>query len=97
MLQFLLQILLKHIILAVHHHFHWLLVATKLLTTQLHALNVNESDVGNFTSDELSTLRKTALRVTVLTWRCWRRCCIDSAVPRPSMGACTPRRTLAYL
>jgi len=36
MVQFLLKFLLKLRILAVYHDFHWLLVATKLLTAKLH-------------------------------------------------------------
>jgi len=37
-IQFLLTLLLKQRILAVYHHFHSLLVATKLLTAKLHLL-----------------------------------------------------------
>jgi len=36
MVQFLLKILLKQRFLAVHYDFHWLLIATKLLTAKLH-------------------------------------------------------------
>jgi len=44
MVQFLLELLLKQIFLAVHHDFHWLLIATKLLTAKLHSLYVKESE-----------------------------------------------------
>jgi len=37
MVQFLLKFLLKLRILAAYHDFHWLLVATKLLTAKLHS------------------------------------------------------------
>jgi len=43
MVQFLLKLLLKEMILAVYHDFHWLLVATKLLTAKLHSCYVKES------------------------------------------------------
>jgi len=36
MVQFLLKLLLKQEILAVYHIFHWLLIATKLLTAKFH-------------------------------------------------------------
>ena len=36
MVQFLLKLLLKQRFLAVHYDFHWLLIATKLLTAKLH-------------------------------------------------------------
>ena len=50
MVQFLLNFLLKQRILAVYHDFHWLLVATKLLTAKLHSRYVKDSggDVGEF-------------------------------------------------
>jgi len=38
MVQLLLKLLLKQRILAVYHDFHWLLVATKLLTAKLHIM-----------------------------------------------------------
>jgi len=38
MVRFISKLLLKQRILAVHHDFHWLLVATKLLTAKRHAL-----------------------------------------------------------
>jgi len=41
MVQFLLKLFLNQIILAVYHNFHWVLIATKLLTAKLHSLNVN--------------------------------------------------------
>ena len=44
MIQFLLKLLLKQRILAVSHDFHWLLFATKLLTTKLHSRYVKESE-----------------------------------------------------
>ena len=40
MAQFLVKLLLKQRILAVHNDFHWLLVATKLLTAKLHSCYV---------------------------------------------------------
>jgi len=43
MAHFLLKLLLKQKILAVHHDFHGLLVAMKLLTATLHARYVKES------------------------------------------------------
>ena len=46
MVQFLFKhLLLKQIILAVYLAFHWLLVATKLLTVKLHSRYVEESDI----------------------------------------------------
>jgi len=45
MVQFLLTLLLKQRFLAVHHDFHWLLIATKLLTAKLHSLYVKESEL----------------------------------------------------
>jgi len=42
MVRFLLKLLLKQRILAVHHDFHWLLLATKLLTAKLHSRYVKE-------------------------------------------------------
>ena len=47
MIPFLLKRLLIQIIIAVFHDFHWLLVATKLLTAKLYSLYVKESVVGN--------------------------------------------------
>jgi len=55
MVQFLMKLLLKQRILAVHNGFHWLIVATKLLTAKLHSLYVKESEIlerlesGHFT------------------------------------------------
>jgi len=37
---FILKLLLKQKIDAVHHDFHWLLIATKLLTAKLHSCYV---------------------------------------------------------
>ena len=48
MVQFLLKFLWKLRILAVYHDFHWLLVATTLLTVQLHSCYVKESESENF-------------------------------------------------
>ena len=42
------KLLLKQIVFAMYHDFHWLLVGTKLLTAKLHSHYVNESRVGNF-------------------------------------------------
>jgi len=44
MAQFLLKLLLKQRTLAVHHYFHWLLVATKLLTAKFHSRYVKDSE-----------------------------------------------------
>jgi len=81
MVQFLLVLLLKQIILAVYHDFHWLLAATKLLATKRQSRFVKESEsgvgvgfrnfgkidvgVGHFTSD----LESDSLSPTLL----WRR------------------------
>ena len=48
--QFFLKFLWKLIILVVYHDFHWLLVATKLLTAKLYSCYAKESEsrVGNF-------------------------------------------------
>jgi len=45
MVPFLLKLLLKQRLLAVHHNFHRLLIATKLLTANLHCLYVKESEL----------------------------------------------------
>jgi len=45
MVQFLLKLLWKQWYLALHHDFHWLLVATKLLTAKLHSHYVKESEI----------------------------------------------------
>jgi len=45
--QLLLQLLIKQRILAVYHGFHWLVFATKLLTTKLHSHCVKVG-VGKF-------------------------------------------------
>jgi len=37
MVQFLMKLLLKQIIVAMYHDFHWVLVATKFLTAKLHS------------------------------------------------------------
>jgi len=62
--QFLIKLLLKQIIIAVYHDFHWLLVATKFLAAKLYSLYVKESEsgigAGHFTSDS-ATLIKSAL------------------------------------
>ena len=47
MVQFLLKFLLKLRILAVYNDFHWLLVATKLLTAKLHSCHAKESELGS--------------------------------------------------
>jgi len=58
MLQFLMKHLLKQRILAVHHDFHWVLVATKILTAKLHPHSAQESGVGvgHFTSESATLL-----------------------------------------
>jgi len=38
--------LLKHIILAAHHDFHWLLVATKIFSAKLHAYYAKQLEAG---------------------------------------------------
>ena len=43
MVRILLKLSLKQKILAVNHDFHWLLIATKLLTAKLHSRYVKES------------------------------------------------------
>jgi len=58
MVKFLMKRLLKQIILPLYHDFHWVLCATKFLTTKIHSLYVSkwesenlerpESGVGNF-------------------------------------------------
>jgi len=45
MTQFLLKLLLKQKIVAVHHDFYWLLVATKLLAAKLHSRYVKKSEI----------------------------------------------------
>jgi len=49
--QFILKLLLKRRILAEHHDFHWLLVATKLLTAKLHSCYVKESELASEISE----------------------------------------------
>jgi len=44
MVQFLLKLLLKQRIVAMRHDFHWLLVATKLVTAKLHSCYVKDSE-----------------------------------------------------
>jgi len=44
MVQFLLKLLLKQVIIAAYHDFHWLLVATKMLTAKLHLRYAMESE-----------------------------------------------------
>ena len=63
MVQILLKLLLKRKILAVYHDFHWLLVATKLLTAKLHTLYVKESE-----SLEKSELESDILPPTPQHW-----------------------------
>ena len=55
MVQFLLKILLKEIILAVYHDLHWLLVATKLLTSKLHSRYVKELESEILERSELES------------------------------------------
>jgi len=43
--QFLFKLLLKQRIIAVHHDFHWLLLATKLLTAKPHSRYVEELEL----------------------------------------------------
>ena len=45
MVQFLLELSFEQRILAVHHDFHWLLVATKLLTAKLHSRYAMASEI----------------------------------------------------
>jgi len=45
MVQILMKLLLKQIILAMHHDFYWLLVVTKLLTAKIHSRYVKESEL----------------------------------------------------
>ena len=45
-------LLMKPIILAVHHDFHWLVFATKLLIAKLHSRYMKKSVSGNFGSEE---------------------------------------------
>jgi len=69
MVEFLLKFLLKQIILAAYHDFHWLPVATKLLTAKLHSCYARGSEsgvaVGNFGRaepvSELEILEKSEL------------------------------------
>jgi len=42
--EFILKLSLKQRILAVHHDFHWLPVATTLLTANLHSRSLKESE-----------------------------------------------------
>jgi len=61
MVQFSLKLLLKQIILAVYHDFHWLLAATKLLTTKLHSDYIQESEI----------LKRTKLKILPLAPQPW--------------------------
>jgi len=56
MVQFLSKLLLKQVILAVYHDFHWLLIAAKFLTAILHGLYFGEVGVivRHFTSDSVT-------------------------------------------
>jgi len=63
MVQLFLKLLLKQIILVVYHDFHWVLVATKLLTAKLHSLNVKESE-----SEILERLESDILPPTPQPW-----------------------------
>ena len=63
MVHFLLKLLLKQRILAVHHDFRWLMVATKLLTVKLHVMWKIRSrnfgkvrEFGRFTPDSATLL-----------------------------------------
>jgi len=49
------ELLLKQIILAVHHDFQWVLVATKFLTAKLHSLYVKESESEILERSELES------------------------------------------
>jgi len=51
--QFLLKFLLKQRILAVCHDFHWLLVATKLLTAKLQSCYVKESEILKWSETDI--------------------------------------------
>ena len=57
MVQIVFKLLLKQWILALYHNFHWLLVATRLLTAKLHSRYVKESQsgvrVGNYGKVEI--------------------------------------------
>jgi len=55
MLHFLLKLLLKQIFPAVHHDFHWLLIVTKLLTTNFHYIYVKDSESEIFERPEFET------------------------------------------
>jgi len=75
MVQFLLEVLLKQIILVAYHDFHWLLVAAKLLTVKLRSRYIKGSEsgvgdgvgnfgkvgVGDFTSDSTTLATTTPL------------------------------------
>ena len=85
MVRFLLKFLLKLRILAVYHDFHWLLVATKLLTAKLHSCYAKESKsgvgggvgIGNFGKvgvgvglEHFSSESSTLLESACLVWQC---------------------------
>ena len=53
--QFLMKILLQQIIRAVYHVFHWVLVATKLLTAKLYSLDVKELELEISERSELES------------------------------------------
>ena len=52
MVELLLKLLMKPRIVAVHHDFHWLVFATKLLTAKLHSRYIKKLVSGNFESQE---------------------------------------------
>jgi len=49
------KLLLQQIIFAVYHDFHWVLVATKLLTAKLHSLYVKELELEILERSELES------------------------------------------